>query len=379
MEILRPGGARITFEYAPGTGLSRVAGTGGNTLRLTTDAAGLVSRIDSSGGATVEYGYAGGQLTEVRVNGGPVTRYAYDGQKRLVRIDAPRSGASELAHDAKGRVLRRNFADGASERYDYEDATRTVRVTDPAGGVTSILRSVDGREEAIVDAMGRTTVLRRDDAGRLVSATGPTGLTASYGYDARGRLTVSGMPGFESRLTYVGDTELPDAITYSDGSRQTFEYDANRNLLALRQGAETIRAFRYLPNGQLSSLKERGKPERRLAYYPDGRLRSETEVGGRSWQFAYDQRGNLVRHTDALGRATELTYDAQDRLIALKDPAGADRYGSRPPRRSWSLYGPGRTPPGLRTPPSTRHDLARSAPNSENGEQPLALRVVESF
>jgi RHS repeat-associated protein len=322
-EIRHRGGDVIRLEYDPAGRLARVEGSGDAWLRFRVNAAGQLAGVDSSTGATATYGYNGGKLTEVQINGGPVTRYSYDAEHRLVRIEKPRTGARELAYDSQGRVIERRFADGTAEHYVYDDTGRGVQVTDPAGGVTSIRRSTDGREEVITDAMGRRTTLRLDGSGHVSSVTGPSGLVTRYTYDALGRMVSSRMPDFESRYEYLGDTPLVAAIAYSDGSRQTFQYDANRNLLAVKEGAETVSEFSYFPNGQIASLKQKKRPELRFTYDPDGRLQSETEVGGRSWRLAYDRRGNPVRETDASGHTTELVYDAQNRVVEATDPAGA--------------------------------------------------------
>jgi len=322
-EIRRPDGGVIKLQYDSGRRLARAGGPGGNALRFNADPTGRLVRVDSSTEVTTSYRYAGGRLTEVQVNGGPVTRYAYDGQGRLVRIDEPRSGVRELAYDGQGRVVQRRFADGAAERYEYDDAVHVVRLTDPSGGVTSMRRSADRSQEEITDAIGRRTVIRYDDSGRMLSVTAGNGLVANYSYDALGRVVSAGMPGFGTRLEYVGDTQTVAATTFSDGSRQTLEYDANRNLIALREGTATVGAFTYDPNGQVASVKELGEPERRYTYYPDGCLKSEAEVGGRSWQFEYDRHGNVLKETDGAGHVTVFTYDAQDRLVAVTDPAGA--------------------------------------------------------
>ena len=326
MEIRRPGGEAVSLEYDSAGHLARAAGPGGSSLRFITDPAGKLVRVDSSTGAAAAYRYAGDSLAEVQVNGGPVTRYSYDAQHRLVRIETAHTGARELAYDAKGRVIERKFADGAAERYVYDDMANSVRVTDPAGGVTSIQLSTDRREETITDAMGRRAVLRFDDAGRLLSATGPTGLSARFSYDVLGRMVSASGPGLESRFAYEGDTPLVAAIDYSDGLRQTFQYDVNRNLLALREGAETVSAFTYFPNGQMASLKQKMRPELRFTYGPEGRTQSMTEVGGRSWRLQYDRRGNLVRQTNAAGRMQEFLYDAQDRLVESTDAGATTKY-----------------------------------------------------
>jgi RHS repeat-associated protein len=315
------------WRYAPDGRLSEISGPRGSFFRLAFDAAGRVTRIDTSTGATARYVYAKEDLAEVQVNGGPPVRYSYSDKGLLMKMHRPASGAVEFSYDGRLRVTRRRWADGAEERYEYDDSGSIARRIDPAGGVTATRWSSDGRREEITDPLGGTTTVECDEAGRPVSMTGPTGATTRFAYDSIGRkVAVENSGGQVTRLQYVGDTRLLKNIVHPDGSLQAFEYDAHHNPTAIREGAETLRAFSYYQDGLLAAVKEAGAPERRFAYHPDGRLKSETTAPGRSTSYEYDKRGNRIRGINPLGGITLYEYDGQDRVVGITDPLGG-RHG----------------------------------------------------
>jgi RHS repeat-associated protein len=313
----------ITVRWSPSNRLARIEGPKGTWLRLTVRKDGRMETIEASSGAKVQYTYAGDALVAVAVNGGPALRYGYDANGALIRLEDPVSGAVEFSYDSKGRVASRRWGDGSQERHEYDDSTGSYRHIDAAGGVTSIQRLQDGRREEITDPLGHRTVVEYDDSGLPVAITGPTGVSVRFTYDALARVVVSqGGRGEMTRFEYLGQTRMLKAVTRPDGSRRTLDYDANSNLTAIREGAETVLSLTYYPDGLVRSASGPRMPARTFSYDPGGRLISETDALGKTTRYEYDPRGNLLRRTNALGGVDQWSYDAQNRLLSTTDPAG---------------------------------------------------------
>jgi RHS repeat-associated protein len=316
-------GNRAIVYYGPDGRLARIEGPRGSALRFTIDKAGRVTQIEASTTATVRYGYQSGELAEVQRPPAPPTRYSYFTDGRLSRIEDPQYGAVQFAYDFKGRVMSRWWADGSKERYEYDDKANRLRYTDAVGGVTTIQWSKDGRRQEVTDPLGRKSVLEYDALGRPLSVTGPSGATSRLTYDSLGRTTEVMNPLRQAtKLEYLGERSLVQAITQPGGERQVFEYDAHGNLTAVRVGSETIATFTYHPDGSVATASGRSKPKRTFSYNPDGRLKSMANALGETTQFEYDRRGNPVREINPLGGTTIRAYDAQDRLMNRTDPAG---------------------------------------------------------
>jgi RHS repeat-associated protein len=331
-EIYRPDGrlsriemrnrGTVTLSYDASGRLTGISGPAGAAIRLTLNPAGRLVRAETTEGTAAEYRYLNGLLSEVQVRGRVPSRYIYDALRRISRIDDPATGSTAINYDAKHRVVLRRFANGATETIAFDDARNERRVTDLTGGITTTTRSSDGLEETSLDAVGRRTEIRYDAQGRLVSIAVDGREPVRTAYDRLGRITSTGASGKELRYEYVGDTPLVSSLTFPDGARHIYSYDANQQLLAIREGEETLLQFSYTGNGLPASVRKRGKPEVRYAYRPDGRLASESDSTGRTWQHEYDTRGNVIRERSN-GRITSYEYDSQDRLIAITDPAGA--------------------------------------------------------
>ncbi len=331
-EIYRPDGklARIemqnrgtvTLSYDAAGRLTGLRGPAGAAIRFTLNAAGRMIRAESTEGVVAEYRYLNGSLSEVRVRGRAPQRYFYDALRRITRIEDAGTGAVTISYDAKNRVLLRSFPQGTSEAVAYNDARREMRITDAAGGVTTTVRSADGLTETTTDPAGRRTEVRFDAQGRPVQVTVGGREPILTTYDRLGRIVSTGAAGKALRYEYAGDSPLVSAITFPGGGRHVYAYDANGQLLSIREGEETMLAVSYMANGLPASMRRRGEPEMRYSYRPDGRLASESDSTGRQWQYEYDARGNLIRER-LNGHLTSYEYDAQDRLIAAIDPAGA--------------------------------------------------------
>ena len=308
-------------HYGADGKLARVEGPKGAALSFVYGPDGRLASIESSSGARVSYTYSQGNLTAVAVNGGPATRYGYNPEGRLVRLDGPRTGSVEFTYDAPGRVVSRRFADASQERYEYGE--NWFRRTNAAGGATTVQWTQDRRREEITDPVGHKTTVEYNAAGLPLVVSGPTGVLARYTYDAAGRTLSEEGPGGEvTRYEYLGETDSVKTITRPDSAEEVFDYDAQGNLVALRQGAETTLSLSYYPDGLLRSIQGPGVPLRTFTNDAGGRRVSETDALGQVTRFEHDRRGNLVKETNPANGVTEYRYDAQDRLVNLTDPVG---------------------------------------------------------
>ncbi len=316
----------LSLQYSRGALLSRVEGPKGINLNLRTTPRGLLAEIRTSSGLLLQYTYANDRLTAVTLNGHPLARYDYDTSGRLARVDETGRGAVEFAYDSEARVASRRWADGSIERHVYDPPSNSYRLTDPTGRTTNIRWSPDGQREETTDPAGVKTVVEFDRSGRPISLTNPAGETTRFSHDLLGRVaSTSDSGGRITSFQYLGDTALLQAITYADGTRQTYEYDQNRNLTAIKKGTELILACTYAPDGSLTSTQGPRSPQRKFAYHPDGRLLSETDALGATVRYEYDERGNRMRAVNPLGGVTEWTYDERGRVTSVTDAAGGKR------------------------------------------------------
>jgi RHS repeat-associated protein len=316
-------GNRVRFHHDAEGRLVRVEGPRGRSLHLLLDERGRAIRIAAPGGPAVDYGYRGDDLVQVSFGHGAVVRYAYATDGALARMLDPRTGLTELAYDARGRVTGLRAADGTEERYEYDDGGRAVRHIDPTGAVTTTRWSTDRRREEVTDPLGQVTVSERDEAGRLVRLVRPTGASRRMAYDTVGRAVEVEEGGQVTRIEYLGSTSYPRVVSLADGAHLTYDYDAQSNLRVVRHEAELLLALTYTPDGLIATAKRQGETERRLLYDAEGRLVGSVDALGRSVRVDLDASARPVRLVDLLGNATTLAYDPKAQVVTVTEPGGA--------------------------------------------------------
>ena len=178
---------------------------------------------------------------------------------------------TELAYDARGRLLSRTVAPG------------TV-------------------EEAITEYV-------YDGVGNLVQVILPTGATLTHAYDAARRL-IAVEDSLGNRIDYTLDAmgnRIQEAVSDPFGvltRTQQQAFDSLNRLTTLTGGAGQVSTFSYDANGNPTTL----------TMDPAGLDQVTIQ--------SYDALNRLSATTDARNGVTTYAYDAQDNLISVTDPTG---------------------------------------------------------
>ena len=267
-------GETISFEYDGEGRLKKKTWPNGRTFTLTYDAKGnVISAADSvTGTVTMEY----------------------DGKERMKRIVYPKGRGFTFEYDDAGRTIERASLDGTKECYEYDSFGRLSRVTD-GGGNAYLTNAYDPTTGWLAtQTYGNGTVVSNayDVLGRTVGIyhlkNGSRLAFFEYEYDEDGRcVSQTTAEGVES-YTYDADGQLT-AVTYPDGTSETFAYDAVGNRLD------------YTVN--------------ELNQY----------LSGNGATFAYDADGNMTSRTDADGTTT-YCYDVLNRLVAVTNETKGVRW-----------------------------------------------------
>ena len=329
---------------------------GGRLLRL--------DLVDPGTGALLplvayEYGsasHAVDDLTAVIDALGAPYRFAYDGDRRLVRHTdrtglsfhyayAPAPGAP--AHDARcvhawgdGGLYAYHFAwedDGVAgvghahvrdslghtSTIEYDLVTLLpMREVDPLGGVTTWEYDAAGRCAAEVKPDGARTEWEYDAAGAVVRETAPDGATTRTEYDAEGRPAATVDP-LGNRWAQEWDARgLPARRVGPRGGEWRYEHDARGDVVAV---TDPLGHTTHLVHDAFGGVREIVDPLGHVTRFEiDARGATTARVdplGFRS-AYAYDPKGRLVRAVDPMGHATVCEYDAEDRPRRLRDAAG---------------------------------------------------------
>ena len=341
-------GAEVAYGYDALGRLERVVDENGHEIAFGWDRFGLSSRLTAAGQLTSAKRGADGLVAEVTASvTGRVDRTVrreHDAHGRVTRVAYAKGEVETFAYDRWGRLSARTRG-SLKETYRYDHFGRLVE-KDENGTVFSYAYDAWGRRTSrtIRFADGGEALEERrayDKYGRLVEIAA-FGTSVKWRYDDRGRVarqTVDGCPiefayTRDGRLAgkWLGGRESPDAsVEYeysrdgriiartANGIRQTFEYDARGQLLAVRENGADVERYAYDRAGNMVRKTVRG---RTTAYAFDGanQLVSST-TDGVTTRYAYDAAGRLVKEGDRTYR-----YGYLDKILSVTDGKRSYRY-----------------------------------------------------
>jgi RHS repeat-associated protein len=295
----------------------------GSVLELQWNARGNLTAIVPPGGGHhvfdysevgLDVSYAPPELAGVDT----ITRYGWNADRQLERVDRPDGEALSLAYDAAGR-LESVAAAGRLITFGFDAVTGQLRrVADELG--TELEYAHDGAlllSEHWAGAV-RGAVHREYDAQLRLSELTIGTHAVALGYDRDGLLIAAADLQLEraasgdvvaTTLGAVSTEELrnpfgePVRIVARHGTRELLALEYERDLLGrvrrVREregGRDVLRSYEYDERGRLQSVAVDGRPR---------------------VHHAYDANGNRLSRGSTVG-----DYDAQDRLVAW----GANRY-----------------------------------------------------
>ncbi len=300
-------GQGLAFVYDVNGRLSTVTDAAGRvhtfTYGVSGVSAGLLTRVASSDGRLVRYGYgavAGANrlvsFTDERLK---VSSFAYDAGGFLTKITDPLGNVEATnVYDSQGRVVSQADALAKVSSFVWDDVAEKVTMTDAVGavtthdyggyvldgtvtpaGTTSTTYSAALDTTGFTDLNGKQWTATYDARGNMLTRTGPTGLVESWTYD-----------GFNNPLTATDTT----------GVVTTFTYDTAGRVASQTTGVST----------------------RLWVWNTDGTLTSETDPLGHTTTYTYDSIGQRISMTTVSGAVTTWTYDTAGRVVGMVPPRG---------------------------------------------------------
>ena len=352
----RPDGSRLLREYDPMGNLIREDGDAWR-LAFAYDPRGRLASLytfrdaDSEGDRTTWSYDARGRVVRKTYADGSHVDYAYDGDGRPVSRTSSRGIVSTRTYDAAGRPLSLSFSDGTpSQSYAYDRGGRLVSVTDGAGTRSLSYDSAGNLlSEGMPHVPGKAVARTYDEQGRRTGLALGADLSAAYAYDGLGRLSsvVCGEDAiaFDSR-PHGGEAARHWIRNGNEAAAVVTEYDAWDSIAAISFGP---------PEGEAFSLG--------YDYDGLGRRTQATLPDGSSWRYTYDRLSQVTsgEKRDASGEPAEngsfrYAYDGAGNRTLSQDgaPNAIRRYGANALNQYTSIAGTGHVPLRGRTDENAR-------------------------
>ena len=236
---------------------------------------------------------------------GDIQLRTYDALDRLVQIDDPATGITQITYDANGNVASSTNGLNNTTTFEYDAANQRTKAIDPLLGERLFAYGLRGEVETITDERGQITdffydlLTRLNGIERLV---GGNFLFTQFLHDKRNRITRVTDPNGQIIINTYDDLSRLTRIATPDNVID-FTYDAVGNMLTATDNDSSV-ARTY-----------------------DGLNRvvtQQTLVGGIqpvvTLTNAFDAVGNRVSLTDTEGGVTQMAYDAVGRLVQLITP-----------------------------------------------------------
>ena len=257
--------------------------------------------------------------------------FYYDALGRIERVTNEKGNQGTLRYDARGRVSSRvNPLLVTDVSYTYDSNGNVKTATDGAGRVVSYDYDTLDRLVRTTDALGNYEQYTYNTQGLVSQKRDPRGQTTHYRYDDMGR------------LTHVVDPDGPSDAGDSAANVTVASYDANGNLVQVRDRKNQITKYDYDLLNRVTKLTDAMNREWRFQYFDDGAIKSTTTPsnattsytydnvgrvktiaypGGPNVTYSYDANGNRTQMVDGNG-TTSYSYDEMNRLVSMNDAFG---------------------------------------------------------
>ena len=327
-KVTNPAGCSRSYEYNESGKVIRVEDFDGGAASITYNNLNRPEILTDREGRQTKRKYdLMWNLAEEISPSGAVTRFAYDKDNRLERVELCMEEGKEparvicYAHDSEGNLTGTRSGDAgetyAVTSYEYDALNRMTARVDEAGGRTSYEYDERGNLAAVTDPVGNRLTYEYNEAGEKIRETDALGNTVSYEYNELGQVCCITDPmGRKTVHTYAPGGRLTKTA-YSNGRFVSYTYDKNGNVKTQTDETGYILTYAYDCMNRLTEAASSEGQKRSYEYDIMGNVTAMTDTNGNRTAYEYTMGGKLKTVTDALGNRSEYSYDALDNLILI--------------------------------------------------------------
>jgi len=329
IKIRNSKGEEYCFEYDALDRVIREVGFDGTEVLLLYDHTDVPVEASSPSGIWVRVERnAAGRLSKIETSEGSTTLFLYDSHERLATIE--QDGKSwNYEYDKEGRRTKEDQA-GWLVEITYDLVGRYTRALKQDGEYLQFGIDQRGRTITISDAAAQRVSFRYDEHGNIIEKQLPNGLLEKLNYDKRDRL-------IDARLLNPTGVSLhQDSYEYDDGGRlikrqdngrtREYFYDKADRVLRVLEDSELVEKYDYDSTNNVTRTLQKeairiGEGDRlvqlgpeKIDYDKDGyMIRREAQDG--EWVYEYSPNGFLTRVRDPQGKDIYYEYDPFGRRL----------------------------------------------------------------
>tara|TARA_Y100000782_G_scaffold115480_1_gene159004 strand:+ start:3056 stop:7765 length:4710 start_codon:yes stop_codon:yes gene_type:complete len=270
-------------------------------------ARGCVLKYNKQGLLKAVHAYRTNEQNKLVLIDQPLACYEYDEQQNLVAATNQHGEQERYEYNAAHLLIKRTRASGFSHHFEWDSYGYDAKCIKQWGDDNTYCYEFEyqGNKTTSIDSRGNQEHFVHNEQGKLIEHTDANGHTTTYGYNTLGqKLTQTDPLGNQTQYAYTEYGQLA-SVTQPDGTRTQFGYNQ------LGQQVLTI-----LPNGDKIQRK----------YSASGLLQSETLADGRIALYSYDQQGNLTQHITPNGHVLKYTWNEHGELLAKQHNNELIRY-----------------------------------------------------
>lgn len=272
----------------------------------------------------IETRYEYSEYGVIREYGGIVdTKYTYDNLGRVKEIEYIDGLTEQFVYDLVGKILRKTDVLGNTTSFSYdknenllEEKTDLVKTTYQYNKNNQVTKKVSEYTSMNTQAVSFDFELPGEEGpggggdGGIIGSDTPDQTTIDYAYDSSGRLIKETIQEKRSNNTSGATTQI---ISYQYSKDQLVkEIDP---LVYTKQ-------YTYNNRGLVSKIIYSDGTSDSYLYDASGKLVEETNRVGATTKKQYDSNGNLILVTNALGNQNSYVYDVRNRLVKEISPLG---------------------------------------------------------
>ena len=327
--------------------LSQVADAHGNSIQLSYDKAGSLSKLASSDGEFIlvskdgltasnginvafrysddgrligvsydddrnplDYRYDGDGLTGVYRGGQLVSSYVYDAAGAVVQA-AQGNLVTNVTTEQPGVITVTDNCDHSFTSVYYADGSLAKLTDNVSGNWVSFTYDANGYYQTVTDFSGLSESYTFSADGDLLRYTDTYGNTSAFTYFQGHLKTAEDANGYAVNISYDKEWNITEFIC-SDGAVIKFNYDEYGNMSQIVDPLGNVTSYEYDDVRRISGVTC-GDYSFTLTYDIMGNIASVTQ-NEHTVSYEYNTRGQLTSLTDANGNQAKMTYDGNANL-----------------------------------------------------------------